>query len=158
MTICSQAGYDVLAAKDGEEALALSESHPGLIHLLITDVVMPGISGRTVADEIVKRRAETKVLYCSGYAENAIVHHGVLETGVAFLQKPFTATTLLQTVRNLFHSSFSRWHRPAERSQKSGSASRAGQAFGSPLPADPTRPNALSMQKGNGPDCPRRNT
>jgi len=101
VTICSQAGYEVLAAKDGEEALALSESHTGLIHLLITDVVMPGISGRTVADEIVKRRAETKVLYCSGYAENAIVHHGVLETGVAFLQKPFTATTLLQTVRNL---------------------------------------------------------
>jgi DNA-binding NtrC family response regulator len=55
----------------------------------------------TLADEIVKRRAETKVLYCSGYAENAIVHHGVLETGVAFLQKPFTATTLLQMVRNL---------------------------------------------------------
>src|SRR5258708_39660188 len=99
--ICSQAGYDVLAAKDGGEALALSESHPGLIHLLITDVVMPGISGRTLADEIVKRRAETKILYCSGYAENAIVHHGVLETGVAFLQKPFTATTLLQMVQNL---------------------------------------------------------
>ncbi len=101
LKICSQAGYDVLAARDGGEALALSDGHPGMIHLLITDVVMPGMSGRDLADEMVQRRPDTKVLYCSGYAENAIVHHGVLETGVAFLQKPFTATTLLQRVREL---------------------------------------------------------
>jgi signal transduction histidine kinase/CheY-like chemotaxis protein len=101
VNICSQAGYEVLAARDGGEALALSDSHPGMIHLLITDVVMPRMSGRDLADEMVQRRPDTKVLYCSGYAENAIVHHGVLDTGVAFLQKPFTATTLLQRVREL---------------------------------------------------------
>src|SRR3989449_11176811 len=63
--VCSKAGYHILAATNGEEALALAEIHEGMIHLLITDVVMPGINGRVLADHITSRRPETKILYCS---------------------------------------------------------------------------------------------
>jgi PAS domain S-box-containing protein len=96
-----QNGYQVLAAADGPEALRLSRQHPGPIHLMLTDVVMPGMSGHQVMEQLRPERPEMQVLYMSGHTENAIVHHGVLEPGVAFVQKPFRQEELLLKVRGL---------------------------------------------------------
>ncbi len=98
------AGYSVLEAKDGESALVMSKTHQGTIDLLITDVVMPGVSGREAAQQILTMRPRMKVLYISGYSENAIVHHGVLDQGTELLEKPFTPYTLTQKVRAILDS------------------------------------------------------
>ena len=103
----ARGGYRVLEAGDGETALRLSREHAGAIDLLLTDVVMPRMSGRELAEQICAQRPETMVLFTSGYTDNGIVHHGVLEPGVAFLQKPFTAGGLLARVRDLMRGSFS---------------------------------------------------
>ncbi len=102
---CKDAGYHVLEAHGGEEAMSLIACHPGIIDLLVTDVIMPGVSGRTLADQVVAGRPETKILFCSGYAENAVVHHGVLAPDVEFLQKPFTPAVLLHRIRSLIGES-----------------------------------------------------
>ena len=95
-------GYTVLEAHDGEEALRLSTQHEGPIHLLVTDVVMPGgISGRQLAERLMATRPEMRVLYMSGYADDAIVRHGLLEPGMAFLQKPFAPDILALKVREV---------------------------------------------------------
>ncbi len=94
-------GYTVLEARHGREALLLSDAHQGPIHLMLTDVVMPKMSGRELAERLVPRRPEMRVLYMSGYTDDAIVRHGVLEEGIAFLQKPFTARTLALKVREV---------------------------------------------------------
>ena len=94
-------GYTVLLASHGDEALRLLERHPGCIDLLMTDVVMPGMSGRDLADRVAELRPSIKVLYLSGYTDDAIVRHGVLEPGIAFLQKPFTADRLARRVREV---------------------------------------------------------
>jgi two-component system, cell cycle sensor histidine kinase and response regulator CckA len=92
-------GYTLLEAGNGNAALALAKSHRGDIHLLVTDVVMPQMSGKTLAEILSAERPGLRVLYCSGYTDNAIVHHGVLDPGIAFLQKPYTPASLARKVR-----------------------------------------------------------
>ncbi len=94
-------GYKVLTASDGHAAVELASMHSGPIHLLMTDVVMPGISGRELADRVSAIRPDIKVLYMSGYTDRAISHHGILETGAVFLQKPFTLSTLAAKLREI---------------------------------------------------------
>ena len=94
-------GYTLLVAADGQEALRLADGHKGPIHLLLTDIVMPNLGGRQLAERVVSARHATKVLYLSGYTDDAIVHHGVLEPGIAFLEKPFTPQGLARKVREL---------------------------------------------------------
>jgi CheY-like chemotaxis protein len=94
-------GYKVLVAANGDEALLISEEHAGEIHLLLTDVVMPRISGRALAQELFRTRPDLKVLYMSGYTDNAIFHHGVLDAGTQFVGKPFTANDLTEKVREV---------------------------------------------------------
>jgi len=97
-------GYTVLAAPSGANALELAASHAGPIHLLVTDVVLPGISGRELAARFESVRPGLKVLYTSGYTDEAVVHHGVLDAGIAFLQKPFTSGALARKVRETLDS------------------------------------------------------
>jgi two-component system, cell cycle sensor histidine kinase and response regulator CckA len=99
--VLMQAGYKVLDAKGGDEALRLCRAHTGSIDLLLTDVVMPGISGKEVADRLSKLRPTTRVLFMSGYTDEAIVQHGVLDANVQFLQKPFTWSGLAKKVRDV---------------------------------------------------------
>jgi DNA-binding response OmpR family regulator len=94
-------GYTTLVAESGPAALRLAGQHDGRIHLLMTDVVMPGMNGREVAERLAPAHAGVKVLYLSGYTDDAIVHHGVLEPGIAFLQKPFTPAVLVRKVREV---------------------------------------------------------
>jgi two-component system cell cycle sensor histidine kinase/response regulator CckA len=94
-------GYKVLEADDGEAALQIVSSYSGKIDMLITDVVMPGMSGRELSARLCELYPQTKVLYLSGYTEDAIVHEGVLDSGTAFLQKPFTLQTLSRKVREV---------------------------------------------------------
>ena len=93
-------GYKVLEAENGEDALKLAAT-AGTIHLMITDVVMPGISGRELARELIKMRPQIRVLFLSGYSEDAVLHQGVLEPDTAFLQKPFTLQHLAKKVREI---------------------------------------------------------
>jgi PAS domain S-box-containing protein len=83
-------GYQVFLAQNPEKARGLSTQYEGTIHLLITDVVLPGMNGKELADEILRQRPDTKCLFMSGYTANAIAHRGVLDEGVRFIQKPFT--------------------------------------------------------------------
>jgi DNA-binding response OmpR family regulator len=99
--ILEMQGYAVVEATDVEDAQRVSERHEGIVHLLITDVVMPRMSGRALADAIRLQRPAIKVLFMSGYTDDAIVHHGVLDPGTAFLQKPFTPVTLGRKVREV---------------------------------------------------------
>jgi PAS domain S-box-containing protein len=92
-------GYSVLEARNGREAIDVSLAHPGPIDLLVSDVIMPGMSGPEAARVVVESRPATRVLFISGYTDSAIVHHGVLERGTEFLQKPFNSQTLAQKVR-----------------------------------------------------------
>ena len=100
MVLAAQ-GYSVVEALSPEDAERLSENYGNEIHLLLTDVVMPGLSGRELARRITARHPKMRVLYMSGYTQNVIAGGGTLETGIAFLQKPFTPATLLEKVREV---------------------------------------------------------
>jgi CheY-like chemotaxis protein len=102
LRLLRQQGYTVLEAANGVEALHVAQEHGGeKIHLLLTDVVMPQMGGKELADQLKIFRPDVKVLYTSGYTDDAIVHHGVLEPGTHFLQKPFSLKTLSHKVREI---------------------------------------------------------
>ena len=97
-------GYAVIVASGAEEALALSRGYGGRIHLLLTDVIMPGMSGPELAERMSAERKDARVLYMSGYTDTAISHHGVLEPGIWYLQKPFSPVGLAEKVREVLDS------------------------------------------------------
>ena len=92
-------GYEVLEAASGAEALQVCEAHRTRIPLMITDVVMPQMSGRELAARLRDQHPETRVLYMSGYTDDAVVRHGLLDASMSFLQKPFTPGVLVRKVR-----------------------------------------------------------
>ena len=94
-------GYTVLEARTPADAVAVAKSHMGVIHLLISDVIMPGESGLQLARRLLGTRPDLRVLFISGYSDEAIVRHGVLDPGTAFLQKPFTPAALARKIREL---------------------------------------------------------
>ena len=94
-------GYSVLSAGHGGEALPLAEQHAGPIHLLLTDVVMPEMSATELAERLLQLHPEAKVMFMSGYTDDAVVRHGVFDTGTPFLQKPFTPSGLARKVREI---------------------------------------------------------
>ena len=97
-------GYDVLEAGSPEVAIRLCESHEGEIHLLLTDVVMPGMSGRDLSDRLRPGRPAMKVLYMSGYTDEAIVDHGILDAGIHFIPKPFSPASMAQKILEVLNS------------------------------------------------------
>jgi two-component system, cell cycle sensor histidine kinase and response regulator CckA len=97
--ILAQHGYRVLAARNGAEAMELIDGYQGTIHLLLTDVVMPGATGKEVAERVSRQRPEIRVLYMSGYPESVIASQGVIDQGIRLLSKPFNALDLLEHVR-----------------------------------------------------------
>ena len=96
-------GYSVMEAADGIQGMKIAESFEGKIDILITDVAMPGMGGHELAKRVTAARPGIKILFLSGYTEDAIIHEGVLDPGTAFLQKPFTLQALARKVRDVLH-------------------------------------------------------
>jgi CheY-like chemotaxis protein len=119
-------GYTVLEARDVDDALRIAREEARRIDLLLTDVVMPRMNGRTLAEHVQRIHPETRVLYMSGYTDEAIVHHAVLDPEASLLPKPFTPTVLVQKVRELLD---------ADQPRGPGSPSRQ-----SPLPSNSRNP------------------
>jgi two-component system, cell cycle sensor histidine kinase and response regulator CckA len=102
--VLEASGYVVITANGASEALEIAQRHPGRIHLLLTDVIMPGMSGPQLAAKLIAQRSDSKVLFMSGYTDAALLHHGVLERGLSYLQKPFSPTALAEKVREVLDS------------------------------------------------------
>jgi two-component system cell cycle sensor histidine kinase/response regulator CckA len=102
--LLERSGYTVMEAQNGEDALRVVEQHKGTIHLLLTDVVMPGISGRELAKKLVYQRPELRVVYMSGYTGQAVGDNEILGKRSYFLQKPFSRESLTQKVREALDS------------------------------------------------------
>jgi CheY-like chemotaxis protein len=100
-TMLTKQGYTVLATNSASEALRLAGTHDGEIHLLVTDVIMPEMNGRILAQKLQAFRPQLKSLYMSGYTANVVAHHGVLDEGVHFMQKPFKSKALAAKVRSV---------------------------------------------------------
>jgi two-component system cell cycle sensor histidine kinase/response regulator CckA len=100
-TVLRSDSYNVIEAADADDALHWVSEHPQPIQLLVTDLVMPGMSGRELAERLKELRPGLKVLYVSGYTDDAVVRHGLLEAEAAFLQKPFTPNALACKVREV---------------------------------------------------------
>jgi|SRR5579871_2441263 len=100
-TALQKRGYTVLEAAHGAQALQMAKDYPETIHLLVTDVIMPQMGGKELVTQLQSLRPDLKILYTSGYTDDAIVQHGMLEAGVAFLQKPFTPSQLIRKVREV---------------------------------------------------------
>jgi two-component system, cell cycle sensor histidine kinase and response regulator CckA len=98
------AGYQVLVAGSGQEALAIAAEHAGPIQLLLTDVVMPGMNGRELAEHLAAVRPDTRILFMTGYTDDAVVQHGVLGGAIALLPKPFSRQELLKAIRDVLDS------------------------------------------------------
>ena len=94
-------GYHVLLASDGKQALQLAREHGHPIHLLLTDVVMPAMGGRELVEQLRLTHPETRILYTSGYTDDAVIRHGLLDPRVAFLEKPFVPRALAQKIRQV---------------------------------------------------------
>ncbi len=105
LSILRHGGYHVLEASDREKAIQICGQHQGPIHLMLTDVVMPGISGQEVAQRLAATRPDMKALFMSGYTDDTVIRHGVLNQNMAFLQKPFTTHGLLRKVREVLDAS-----------------------------------------------------
>jgi len=99
--ILAAAGYTLLSASNGDDALRIAEQHPGKIHLVLTDVVMPRMSGREFAERISLARPGVRILFMSGYTDDTILHHGIVDEGTHFLGKPFTSNDLTRKVREV---------------------------------------------------------
>jgi len=99
--VLAQKGYNVLSAPDGQVALKMASGQPGQIRLLVTDIVMPGMTGRELAEALMAERPGLRVLYMSGYTDDAVIRHGVLAEGMPYLQKPFTPRALASKVREI---------------------------------------------------------
>ena len=105
-------GFRVLAAQDGEEAIRLETQHSGRIDLLLTDVVMPGMNGRALAEKMLPRQRGMRVLYISGYTDSFVARHGVLEQGTELLHKPFTEDVLIRKVRDVLDAKSAEARKP----------------------------------------------
>ena len=98
-------GYNVITAGSGQEGIAAAQEHAGAIDLLITDVIMPDMNGGALAEQLLATRPGLPTLFISGYTSNVIAHHGMLDEGVEFLEKPFTRHDLLAKVRAVLDKS-----------------------------------------------------
>jgi two-component system, cell cycle sensor histidine kinase and response regulator CckA len=104
VTMLARRGFAALAANTPSEAVRIAERHSGEIDLLLTDVIMPEMNGRELAEALSKLRPHLKFLFMSGYTADVIVHRGVLENGVSFIQKPFSAESLAVKIREAFET------------------------------------------------------
>jgi len=121
-TILRRFGYEVLEAGDGPEALKICSQRDVKIDLMLTDVIMPRMNGKVLAERVTRIRPGIKIIFMSGYMENVIAHHGVLDAGVALLTKPFSLEGLAQKVREVLG------HERA-RQEQGGAEASAGAVF-----------------------------